>query len=110
MCSSDLRWLVLNKIDMLDGDERITVIKNFIKRYRFKGPTFQISALTGEGTRQLCQSIYQELIKQKRDAAPVTDVRLVETMDVQEVLVDPIKKMTQVRAKSSRSIGPSGVS
>ena len=98
------RWLVLNKIDMLDGDERITVIKDFIKRYRFKGPTFQISALTGEGTRQLCQSIYQELIKQKRDAAPVTDVRLVETEDVQEVLVDPIKKMTQIRAKSSRRI------
>ena len=99
------RWLVLNKIDMLDGDERVKVIKEFIKRYRFKGPTFQISALTGEGTRQLCQSIYQELIKQKRDAAPVTDVRLVEQEDVQEVLVDPIKKMTHVKAKSARRIG-----
>lgn len=99
------RWLVLNKIDMLDGDERVKVIKEFIKRYRFKGPTFQISALTGEGTRQLCQSIYQELIKQKRDAAPVTDVRLVEQEDVQDVLVDPIKKMTHVKAKSARRIG-----
>ena len=100
------RWLVLNKIDMLDGDERITVIKEFIKRYRFKGPTFQISALTGEGTRQLCQTIYQELIKQKRDAAPETDIRLLAPDDVQDVVVDPIKKMTRVRAKSSRNIGP----
>ena len=99
------RWLVLNKIDMLDSDERITVIKEFIKRYRFKGPTFQISALTGEGTRQLCQTIYQELIKQKRDAAPETDIRLLAPEDVQDVVVDPIKKMTRVRAKSSRNIG-----
>src|SRR5215218_6549446 len=40
------RWLVLNKLDMVDADEREAKVKDFVKRFRYKGPVFQISALT----------------------------------------------------------------
>ena len=55
------RWLVLNKLDMVPGDERAARIKDFVKRMRFKGPVFEISALTREGCEHLVQAVYQHI-------------------------------------------------
>jgi GTP-binding protein len=55
------RWLVLNKTDMLQEDEREQALKRFIKSYRWKGRWFAISALTGEGCRELCFAIMEHL-------------------------------------------------
>src|SRR6187402_830131 len=35
------RWLVLNKLDMVPADERAALVKDFVKRLRFKGPVFE---------------------------------------------------------------------
>ncbi|MEO6968397.1 MAG: Obg family GTPase CgtA, partial [Rhodanobacteraceae bacterium] len=43
------RWLVLNKLDMVPAEEREARVKDFVKRFKWKGPVFQISALTREG-------------------------------------------------------------
>jgi len=55
------RWLVLNKLDMVPADAREAVVKDFVKRLRYKGPVFQISALTREGCEPLIQAIYQHI-------------------------------------------------
>lgn len=55
------RWLVLNKLDMVPGDERAALVKDFVKRLRFKGPVFEISALTREGCEHLVQAVYQQV-------------------------------------------------
>jgi len=55
------RWLVLNKIDMLQGDGRNQVLQRFLKAYRWKGRWFAISALTGEGCRELCFAMMDHL-------------------------------------------------
>ncbi len=55
------RWLVLNKIDMLQGDERVQAVERFPKSYRWKGKWFAISALTGEGCRELAYAVMGEL-------------------------------------------------
>ncbi|QJQ07105.1 GTPase ObgE [Undibacterium piscinae] len=47
------RWLVLNKLDMLSEEERKKRVKDFIKRFAWKGPVFEISALTHEGCQDL---------------------------------------------------------
>jgi len=47
------RWLVLNKMDMLPAEERKTAAAKLVRRLRWRGPTFCISALTGEGCREL---------------------------------------------------------
>jgi len=47
------RWLVLNKMDMLPEEERSAFAENFVRRLRWRGPSFSISALTGEGCRGL---------------------------------------------------------
>ncbi len=60
------RWLVLNKVDLLPGDERATVIRRFIRNFRWKRESFIISALTGEGCRELCYAIMEQLDQAKR--------------------------------------------
>jgi len=69
------RWLVLNKVDMMPTEERATKIKAFIKAYGWKGPVFEISALTGEGCQQLCYAIQTDLDAKKaqRDEAEEHD-------------------------------------
>ena len=56
------RWLVLNKIDQIpDRDEREATIERIKTELDWHGPTFVVSALTGEGTKALCYSIMQHI-------------------------------------------------
>ena len=55
------RWLVLNKLDMIPEGERAARVKDFVKRMRYKGPVFEISALTREGCEALVQAVYQHV-------------------------------------------------
>ena len=58
------RWLVLNKLDMVPLDERAARVADFVKRFRYKGPVFEISALTREGCEPLVKAIYQHVSEQ----------------------------------------------
>ena len=60
------RWLVLNKLDMVPEDERGKRVKDFVKRFGWKGPVFEISALTREGCEDLVTSIYDYLAAQRQ--------------------------------------------
>jgi GTP-binding protein len=77
------RWLVLNKLDMVPADEREARVKDIVKRLRFKGPVFEISALTREGCERLVQSVYEYLAKEFRSHQPdeVVDPRFADEPD-----------------------------
>ncbi|PIT75703.1 Obg family GTPase CgtA [Limnohabitans sp. G3-2] len=68
------RWLVLNKLDMVPADEREARVKDFIKRMRYKGPVFQISALTREGCEPLIKDIYKHIRAQQIIEQGVVDI------------------------------------
>ncbi|HZF85981.1 MAG TPA: GTPase ObgE [Burkholderiaceae bacterium] len=68
------RWLVLNKLDMVPADEREARVKDFVKRLRFKGPVFEISALTREGCESLVQAVYQQVRTQQQAEQPPAEV------------------------------------
>ncbi|MEW6703814.1 MAG: Obg family GTPase CgtA [Pseudomonadota bacterium] len=55
------RWLVLNKLDMVPAEEREKRVKDFIKRFKWKGPVFQISALSREGLEPLVRAIWEHV-------------------------------------------------
>ena len=55
------RWLVLNKIDMVPAEDRERRVKDFVKRFKWKGPVFQISALTREGCEPLIRAVYKHV-------------------------------------------------
>jgi GTPase len=59
------RWLVLNKVDMIPVEERAARVKDFVKRFKYKGPVFEISALTREGVQPLSQGAYQHIKSQQ---------------------------------------------
>jgi GTP-binding protein len=64
------RWLVLNKLDMVPIEARADVVKDFVKRFKFKGPVFEISALTREGCEPLIKAIYAHVKAQQLAEQP----------------------------------------
>jgi GTP-binding protein len=65
------RWLVLNKLDMVPLDERPARVKELVKGLRFKGPVFEISALTREGCEAMVKVVYQQVkAQQKAEQTP----------------------------------------
>jgi GTP-binding protein len=64
------RWLVLNKIDLLPKKEADKLCADIVRRLRWKGPTYRISAVTGAGTKELMQDVMrliEETAPPKRD-------------------------------------------
>ena len=69
------RWLVLNKMDLIPADEREARTKALIKKLKWKGPLYKISAINGEGCRELSQALMrrlEELRKTQEATAYVT--------------------------------------
>ena len=60
------RWLIINKIDLLEKKEIITYCKKFVNNLNWSGPVFEISAISGQGTKDLSKAISQELIKMRK--------------------------------------------
>lgn len=61
------RWLVINKVDRLNDGERDEKIAKFLKGFGWEGPFFAISALNGEGCRQLVYAIMDHLEALKKE-------------------------------------------
>lgn len=55
------RWLVINKVDLLDDDSRAEARVALLENLDWQGPVFEVSAATGEGTEPLAQAIMREL-------------------------------------------------
>jgi GTP-binding protein len=71
------RWLVLNKIDMIPASQRDRRVGEFVRRLRWKGPVFAISALAHEGFAPLLHATFAHVAAQ-REALAVTDPRFAE--------------------------------
>lgn len=79
------RWLVLNKIDLLQPEDRKERVQDIVAGLDFNGPVYEISAIAREGTERLCQDIQVYLEEHPRDAAErqaaVTDAESPEDSD-----------------------------
>ena len=69
------RWLVLNKIDMVPAEEREALTRGIVRRLRWKGKVFAVSALTREGLDPLVQAVYAHVAEQGAQAAATADPR-----------------------------------
>ncbi len=69
------RWLVLNKLDMVAAEERAQRVSGFVRRLRWKGPVFEISALTREGCEALIRAVYKHVAQMRNPAAALPDPR-----------------------------------
>ncbi|MFM8898523.1 MAG: Obg family GTPase CgtA [Burkholderiales bacterium] len=60
------RWIVLNKLDMVPEEERAARVKDFVKRLKWKGPVFEVSALSRAGCDGLVRAVYEHVSKLKQ--------------------------------------------
>jgi GTP-binding protein len=58
---------VLNKLDLLPAEQRAKRTAALVKKLKWKGPVYGISALTADGTNRLVQDVMTYL-EQQREA------------------------------------------
>lgn len=58
------RWLVINKVDLLLEDEAQERVDDIVQRLGWQGPVYQISAVDGTGTQQLCFDVHAYLSRE----------------------------------------------
>jgi GTP-binding protein len=75
------RWVVLNKLDMIPVEERAQRVADFVKRFKWTGPVFQISALTREGCESLIRAVYDHVAGAKNAPAPEIDPRFTDSIN-----------------------------
>jgi len=57
------RWLVINKIDLLNAEDLEVAREKLLSDLDWKGSVFEVSAATGKGTEALAQSVIRGLEK-----------------------------------------------
>ncbi len=68
------RWLVMNKTDMLPVESRHQIIQEFLASLGWNDRSFGISALTGEGCRELTFAIMEHLDSIPKEETPGDDI------------------------------------
>ena len=101
------RWLVLNKLDMVPLEERAARTQDIVKRLKWKGPVFEISALAREGLQPMLHAIYEHVHPQVEQPAPPVDPRFEADKPVAAPVVDepvrPVRAAKKVVAKSAQA-------
>jgi GTPase len=69
------RWLILNKIDMVPVEQLDARVKAVVKRLRWKGQVFAISALARTGLDPLVRAAYERVAALKNPPVAEPDVR-----------------------------------
>jgi GTPase len=75
------RWLLINKIDLLEPKEAEKRAKDIVRRLRWKGPVFKISGATGENTDQLKNAVMTYLEAHPRSVARGSNQQSASTED-----------------------------
>jgi GTP-binding protein len=75
------RWLVFNKLDMVPVEERESRVKDYVRRLRWKGPVFSISALARDGLQPLLEKIQNHVAAQHQPPEALPDQRFVAPAD-----------------------------
>jgi GTP-binding protein len=69
------RWLVLNKIDMIEPAHRRQRADDLVRRLRWKGPVFEISALARQGLEPLINAVYDHVAAARVPVTADADAR-----------------------------------
>jgi GTP-binding protein len=67
------RWLVLNKVDLLPEAEREAHCAKIVEALHWQGPVYRISAISKQGTQQLCYDIMDYVEQQHEQQCEQND-------------------------------------
>ena len=60
------RWLVINKTDVVLDEDRERIVEDLLKELAWDAPVYQISAISRQGTQELCNDIQAYLNADKK--------------------------------------------
>ena len=60
------RWLVINKTDVVLDEDRERIVEDLLKELSWDAPVYQISAISRQGTQELCNDIQAYLDADKK--------------------------------------------
>ncbi len=69
------RWLVLNKVDLLDAEARAALRTRIKEELAWQGPIFEISALSQSGCDELIQALMRSVETHRQELAENEDFR-----------------------------------
>jgi GTP-binding protein len=69
------RWLVLNKIDLVPPSQRKPLVRDLVRRLRWKAPVYAVSAVAREGLKPLVEGTWQALAPSQGSRGREEDVR-----------------------------------
>ena len=88
------QWLVFNKIDLMSAEESKTLIKGVLKKLKWKGQWFAISAVAHRGLDELCAAAMQWVEEHAPPAEEEAPTEEQEAPPQQEVLTDDGPELT----------------
>ncbi|MGD8925233.1 MAG: GTPase ObgE [Thioalkalispiraceae bacterium] len=79
------RWLVLNKLDLLDADiDHDEYCQQIVEKIGWQGPIYKISALQKEGTQKLCYDIMAYIESRREQQKEQTDEVTAASSEIKE--------------------------
>lgn len=87
------RWLVLNKMDLIEEADRADLHDLIVEQLDWQGPVFSVSAATGEGTESLCNAIMRYLEERWQEEAENTELREAEQQKQSQMQLEAREKI-----------------
>lgn len=72
------RWLVLNKVDLLDPQALEQLRQNLVRELGWEGPVYSISAISGQGCDEVMNAVSRRLVEMNQEQAEVAASESVE--------------------------------
>ena len=95
------RWLVLNKIDLLDGETLARRREALLAALDWRGPVYLVSAISGEGTSALCGDLMTWLEQRRAEEAADPDLAQAEQQMQRRMQEEARARIAALRARRS---------
>lgn len=97
------RWLVLNKVDLLDEEALQELRERLRERLDWQAPIFEISALGGQGTDALCEALMSEVEQQRQRLAEDEDYAA-ETRQLERAMALEIRQSIEASKPRKKAV------
>ncbi|MEP4487066.1 MAG: Obg family GTPase CgtA [Halioglobus sp.] len=99
------RWLVLNKIDMIDAEQLAERRAALIEALDWQGPVYEIAAISGKGTERISQDMMlalEEIKAQEAESPELADAEREQQNQMQQEARDRIEALREQYRQEAR--------
>lgn len=97
------RWLVLNKVDLLDQEQLDELEQRLRETLNWQWPIFRIAALSGKGCDGLCEALMQSIEQHRQSLATDEDYRQQEK-DREQAMAFEIRRSIEASKPAKKQV------